>query len=167
MCEWSRGQRSQTPLSLLMIDADLFKAYNDTSGHQAGDVLLLAIAECIAGTTRRPADLVTRYGGEEFAVLLPETPIYGARDLASEIHRRVATLDFNHPTSQTGRPTVSIGVACLVPQTGAEYAQLVQAADAALYEAKKRGRNRTEIAGSGISDIDHSTPPGTQGRQVA
>ena len=167
VCEWSRAQRSQTPLSLLMIDADLFKAYNDTSGHQAGDQLLLAVAECIAATTKRPADLVTRYGGEEFSVLLPETPVYGARDLAAEIHRHIAALDFSHPTSQTGKPTVSIGVACLVPQPDMEYSQLVQAADTALYEAKKRGRNRTEIAGSGLSDIDHSMPPDAQGRQVA
>ncbi len=114
--EWARAQGDKTSLSLLMIDADLFKTYNDINGHQAGDALLLALAVCIGATPKRPADLAARYGGEEFAILLPDTSLSGARDLAEQIHAQIAKLDFQHPTSPTGKPTVSIGAASFVPQ---------------------------------------------------
>ena len=144
--EWARAQRDQSPLSLLMIDADMFKAYNDLKGHQAGDALLLAIAVCIGATPKRPADLAARYGGEEFAILLPDTPLHGACELAKQIHTQIAALDFQHPTSPTGKPTISIGAAAMVPQPDGAHFQLLQAADAALYQAKNNGRNRTEVA---------------------
>ena len=129
-----------------MIDADMFKAYNDLKGHQAGDALLLAIAVCIGATPKRPADLAARYGGEEFAILLPDTPLHGACELAKQIHTQIAALDFQHPTSPTGKPTISIGAAAMVPQPDGAHFQLLQAADAALYQAKNNGRNRTEVA---------------------
>lgn len=165
--EWGRAQRYQTPLALLIVDADLFKSYNDTHGHQAGDILLREIASAIAAATRRPGDFVARYGGEEFAILLPDTPVYGGRDLATEIHRCVAALDTTHPTAPSGKPTVSIGVACVVPQHGAEYRELIKAADAALYEAKKNGRARTEIAASGATDSQAASPSDASARHVA
>jgi diguanylate cyclase (GGDEF)-like protein len=164
--EWSRAKRSQAPLSLLMIDADHFKAYNDTFGHQAGDALLLEMARCIGAGIKRPADVAARYGGEEFAILLPNTPVYGARDVAALLHASIAKLDAAHPIAPGGKPTVSIGVACLVPRADTEHPQLVRAADAALYEAKSNGRNRTEIAG-GSSDAPQTVKIDASGRLVA
>ena len=164
--EWARAKRSQSPLSLLMIDADHFKAYNDTFGHQAGDALLLAMAGCIGAAIKRPGDVSARYGGEEFAILLPNTPVYGAREVATLIHATIAELEVVHPSAPTGKPTVSIGVACLVPRPDAEHSQLIRAADSALYEAKSNGRNRTEIA-SGSNDEPQTVKIDAQGRLVA
>ena len=144
--EWRRSQRSAGPLALLMIDADSFKAYNDAHGHQAGDAALASIAECIANGAKRASDLSARYGGEEFVVLLPGESTAGACRIAEEIRASVLSLR----NQQHGRPdicpTVSIGVASMVPQVGLAPQDLIKSADLALYEAKHAGRNRTVAA---------------------
>ena len=144
--EWRRALRIQKPVALLMIDADQFKAYNDQFGHQDGDTALQAIAQCISVGSRRASDLSVRYGGEEFAVLLPETTIEQALEVAEKIRKNVLSMR----TDQFGRPgstpTVSIGVASMVPRQGLEPSDLVKAADNALYEAKAAGRNRSIAA---------------------
>lgn len=141
--EWRRALRTQSPVTLLMIDADKFKAYNDQFGHLAGDTALVAIARCIEGNARRGPDISARYGGEEFAVLLPETSVADAFNIAEKIRTSVLEL----PTHQNWPfPTVSIGVASIIPSQGSQASHLVSAADIALYEAKNAGRNRTELA---------------------
>ena len=134
--EWRRGWQ-KLPLSLLMIDADHFKAFNDLYGHQAGDQLLARIAGCVAGSAKRPSDCAARYGGEEFALLLPNTDLAGALKLAEEVRDRVA-----HLSADKWATTVSIGVACLVPDMAGSPKSLIAAADKALYQAKEQGRNR-------------------------
>lgn len=134
--EWRRGWQ-KLPLSLLMVDADHFKAFNDLFGHQAGDQLLARIAGCVAGSAKRPSDCAARYGGEEFALLLPNTDLAGALKLAEEVRDRVA-----HLSADKWATTVSIGVACLVPGMAGSPKSLIAAADKALYQAKEQGRNR-------------------------
>lgn len=144
--EWLRSRRAQMPIALLMIDVDCFKPYNDEHGHQAGDRALAEIAGCIAKSASRPADLCARYGGEEFAVLLPGESAEGAFEIAERIRNKVLSLR----ESQIGQadlvPTVSVGVASMVPYGRINPCDLIRAADAALYDAKHRGRNRTEVA---------------------
>ncbi|MEX0841524.1 MAG: diguanylate cyclase [Xanthobacteraceae bacterium] len=127
-------------------DGDSFKAYNDTHGHQTGDNLLLAIAICIADKARRASDLSVRYGGDEFALLLPGTSSQGALEIAERI--RVSILNLRLRASDGAEPataSVSIGVAAVVPRPESQYSELVDAADKALYEAKAKGRNRSEL----------------------
>jgi diguanylate cyclase (GGDEF)-like protein/PAS domain S-box-containing protein len=143
--EWGRAEREQCPLSLLLIDADCFKAYNDAHGHPAGDAVLKAVAACLRDNLRRSTDLAARYGGEEFAVVLPNTGLQGAADVAEEIRRSVLALGLPHGASALGIVSVSIGVAAVVPHDGDSATSLLERADAALYEAKRRGRNRTEV----------------------
>ena len=128
-----------------MIDADCFKEYNDSYGHQAGDKALEAIAGCISRGARRPADFAARYGGEEFVVLLSDTSLAGAFQVAERIRKNVIGLGSMQAAS-TQILTVSIGIASIVPQTGMQPCDLINAADLALYEAKRTGRNRTESA---------------------
>lgn len=144
--EWRRGIREQQPISLLLLDADGFKLYNDHYGHQRGDALLRAIARCVADAPRRAADFVARYGGEEFAAILPATEIAGAMLLAEQMRKAVADLCEPHDGTAAGIATVSIGVACMLPTQGSLPAALVRAADEALYAAKRNGRNRTARA---------------------
>lgn len=142
--EFRRAGRSRLPLSLLMIDVDDFKLFNDTHGHQSGDDALRAVANALAATVRRPGDLVARYGGEEFMVLLPGTGEAGAMTLAEAIHAGLETLGLSHIGSPFGRVTVSIGLAALEPRgASAQPDKLVRAADLAMYAAKAEGRNRT------------------------
>jgi diguanylate cyclase (GGDEF)-like protein len=141
--EWNRARRSQQPVSLLLIDADAFKAYNDAHGHQAGDRALAAIAACIGRELRRPGDLGARYGGEEFAVVLPETSIDGAHAVAEAIRANVLALRTEQADREDRTPSISIGAASAVPDTLFTPGDLIEAADAALYEAKRRGRNQT------------------------
>lgn len=138
LAEWSRARRERTPLSLLMIDADHFKGFNDTFGHQAGDIVLASIAACIADNARRPLDCGARYGGEEFAVLLPNVRSEDAMQIAESIRFGVSGLP-----SEFRSITVSIGVATLIPVDGIDHRDLIYAADVALYQAKSRGRNQT------------------------
>lgn len=138
--EWRRAMRQSMPIALLMIDADHFKAYNDTFGHQAGDETLLGIANCISDSVRRSGDCAARYGGEEFAVLLPGLSSAEALGVAETIRLKV------HDWSET--TTVSIGVASMTPVVTMEWFELVSAADKALYAAKAGGRNRSVLAGT-------------------
>jgi diguanylate cyclase (GGDEF)-like protein len=144
--EGRRSTRARTPLSLLMVDIDGFKELNDTLGHQAGDTCLREIARAITDSVGRPADRVSRYGGDEFAVLLPDTAKAGAAALAERIRAAVERMELQHPESAQGRVTVSVGVATMVGGEETGPAGLVEAADQALYEAKRSGRNRVGIA---------------------
>jgi diguanylate cyclase (GGDEF)-like protein/PAS domain S-box-containing protein len=140
--EWRRGLRDQSSLSLLMIDADLFKAYNDTYGHPRGDSCLKQIAEAAQDVLARPSDLVARFGGEEFAVILPHTGSDGALKIARGICEAVRGRRLPHDCSPLGIMTVSIGCATAVPSLGRHAVNLIELADEALYRAKRAGRNR-------------------------
>ncbi len=141
--EWRRAARSRSPLSLLMLDIDYFKAFNDAAGHQAGDDTLRRVAQALRDNLHRAADLVSRYGGEEFAILLPETEGDAARILAESLRAHIESLDIHHPTAPEGHVTVSIGLACAIPpRDGANAGEFIRYADAALYDAKRSGRNR-------------------------
>ncbi len=140
--EWRRERRDAQHLSLLMIDVDHFKRYNDTYGHQQGDECLRRIAGAMTEVVFRPADMVARYGGEEFGIILPVTDIEGASVVAGRIQERVAEMNIPHATSDEGRVTLSIGIATNAPADGDQAEALLLAADAALYEAKHAGRNR-------------------------
>ena len=144
--EWDLAVRQGTTLSLLMVDADCFKAYNDTFGHIAGDEALTALALCLKDTLRRPSDTAARYGGEEFAVILPCTDADGASHVAEAIRRNVLDTAIPHSGSPFGIVSVSIGSASLCPRAGEYPADLVAAADAALYASKADGRNRVTSA---------------------
>ena len=144
--EYQRAIRTRSPLSLLMIDIDYFKRYNDVFGHPDGDRCLRAVAGAIGAGLRRPSDLVARYGGEEFVVLLPDTNASGARRRAETIRRAVLELALPHPQSPHGCVTISVGVATARPRIGGAVLEAVRAADRALYQAKRRGRNRVQVA---------------------
>lgn len=139
--EWSRAARESKCLSVLMIDVDYFKNYNDTYGHVAGDDVLKRVAQAIGNSSERPGDLATRFGGEEFMVILPSTPLYGAYSVAEKLRKQVEGLDIPHERAPCGHVTVSIGGATAVPARGESALQLIQAADRALYAAKNSGRN--------------------------
>jgi len=143
--EWSRADRAQTPLSLLLIDIDYFKNLNDTYGHQAGDECLAKVAVALRQTLIRGADLLARYGGEEFAALLPETDSDGANAVALRMQAAVHTLNIGNQTAVGPCISISIGLAtCEVPRY-ASPAMLIDTSDRALYQAKQNGRNRIEM----------------------
>ena len=149
--EWARAMRQHQPLSLLMVDVDNFKAYNDANGHLGGDECLKRIAGAVA-SEMRANDLVARYGGEEFAVILPNQSLKGAAIVAERIRSRVEQLCVPHGRADSKHVTVSIGAATAIAASDAEPSHLVAIADAALYRAKHMGRNRislpvTEMAG--------------------
>jgi diguanylate cyclase (GGDEF)-like protein/PAS domain S-box-containing protein len=143
--EWRRAQRDRSPCSLLLVDVDHFKNYNDIYGHISGDQCLRSAAETIANVLHRPADLLARYGGEEFAVILPDTDSDGAVAIAEQIRAAVESLQIPNQGNPHGVVTLSVGCATQVPGQDAEPSKLVQAADSALYQAKSRGRNRVEV----------------------
>jgi len=140
--EWRRTKRTSGVLSLLFLDIDRFKAYNDTYGHQAGDDALAAVARCINGSIRRPGDTAARYGGEEFVVVLPDTPASGATEIAEKIRSAISDCGIEHAGSEFGRVTASIGVVSRMPETDDDLTAAIKAADEALYNAKATGRNR-------------------------
>jgi diguanylate cyclase (GGDEF)-like protein/PAS domain S-box-containing protein len=140
--EWLRGAREQEPLSLLMMDIDKFKVYNDTFGHIRGDGCLKQVAEACQDVICRPGDLVARYGGEEFVVILPNTPAEGALVVANELLESVRHRRLPHPGSAFQIVTVSIGCVTGIPTYGKHSADLLDLADQALYAAKSSGRNR-------------------------
>ena len=145
--EFYRLKRSGVPLSLIMIDIDHFKKYNDTYGHPAGDDCLKQVATAIKKLIGRSPDLVARYGGEEFAVILPETKRRGAQELAERIRQGVEALLIPHRTSTTApHVTISLGLATATTSTMAAPEHIVALADEALYQAKQKGRNRLETA---------------------
>lgn len=140
--EWRRGSRSGAPLGLILLDIDHFKAYNDTYGHAAGDEVLRRVAQRLSASVHRAEDLVARYGGEEFAVVLPGVTAEGARIVAERICTSVAALGIPHGATGRRVLTVSLGVAAVVPAWNASPAGLIAAADKALYQAKREGRNQ-------------------------
>ena len=141
--EWGRAQRNQTPLSLLMLDVDFFKRYNDRYGHPSGDVCLRRVARLIGETLKRPGDQIARYGGEEFACLLPETDLQAATQLANAIRQNVFSAQIEHLDSPPDRVvTVSVGVCTTSPPQGGVAHDLLCQADVLLYAAKAGGRNR-------------------------
>ncbi len=144
--EWNRAMRNKTPISLLMCDIDYFKALNDSCGHLEGDQCLKDIAKMLKKIPRRSADVVARYGGEEFVLLLPEADINGAKNISEQVHKNLAELRYPHGRSPIcNYVTVSIGLTTIVPQRNTSAEVLISQADQALYVAKKKGRNRTEI----------------------
>jgi len=152
--EWRRAMRDKNPISMMMIDVDFFKKYNDSYGHQEGDKCLQEIAKALESITNRPADLASRYGGEEFAILLPATSLDNTVMLAERLRKKIEKLKIEHTRSSFGIVTVSIGVSCCEPAwdfTGKTPdkdqkvifpAMLLTAADNALYVSKERGRNQ-------------------------
>ncbi len=144
---WQAAAENGTPLALLMIDADRFKSYNDQYGHPSGDVVLQRIADCIQANTRGPGDFGVRYGGEEFAALLPGAGLQSAIGIAERLRGTIAELSIPHDASPNGQVTVSIGVAVAHPRRGTGGELLLRQADNALYEAKRAGRDRVCSAG--------------------
>lgn len=141
--EWSRCAREREYLSLILGDVDYFKAYNDSYGHQAGDNCLYEVAQGIQRALKRPADVAFRYGGEEFAIVLPYTEGQGAIKVAEEIHRQIKDLQIPHSASEIGNfVSMSLGVSSMIPDTRSSPHTLIAAADAALYDSKLKGRNR-------------------------
>jgi len=148
--EFRRAKRNVSPLSLVMVDVDCFKSYNDNYGHQKGDECLIQIAGALTRVLGRPCDLPARYGGEEFMAILPDTNADGAMRIAEMMRREVETLELEHAYSTVARHvTISLGVVTQVPQHNATVAHMIGAADRALYKAKHSGRNRAVAYGSG------------------
>lgn len=151
--EWRRLSRDRAPLSLIFCDIDYFKLYNDTYGHQAGDNCLRAVADTISANCQRPGDFVARYGGEEFVVILPNTEVKGAVNLAEDIREEIERLKIPHMRSQVSPYiTLSLGVTSVFPTAGIIPESLVGVADKALYEAKNQGRNRTVLKAADMGD---------------
>jgi two-component system chemotaxis family response regulator WspR len=144
--EWQRGRRHHSPLALLLCDVDHFKRYNDHLGHPAGDLCLKKVAAVLTNHLKRPADLAARYGGEEFALLLPDTDLAGALRVGEACRSSLEQLVLPHPGAPCGHVTMSMGVACLVPGEDDTLETLIARADAALYDAKRDGRNRVSAA---------------------
>ncbi|MGY3176312.1 two-component system chemotaxis family response regulator WspR [Pseudomonas sp. TE12234] len=144
--EWRRSLREQSQLSLLMIDVDYFKTYNDTFGHLEGDEALRRVAAAIRDASARPSDLPARYGGEEFALVLPNTSQGGARLVAEKLRMTIEALKIPHISPTEGSSlTVSIGLSTITPAAGSHCRELISAADKGLYLAKKNGRNQVGI----------------------
>ncbi|WP_373975850.1 diguanylate cyclase [Chitinibacter sp. SCUT-21] len=141
--EWRRHLRAQASLALAMIDVDFFKLYNDSLGHQAGDDCLKAVAKCLSKSSRRPGEIVTRYGGEEFAIILPTTTGDEALKFGQWLCEQFAQLALPHPARPDGVPivTVSIGLSATVPSLLTQAQTLIRCADHALYQSKEMGRN--------------------------
>jgi diguanylate cyclase (GGDEF)-like protein len=140
--EWRRAVRAGAPLALLLVDIDFFKRYNDTYGHLRGDAALAEVAKALSSSFSRAGDVVARFGGEEFAALLPATALDGALELAEQARVRVEARGIPHAGVEGGRPlTVSLGVASVLPDPATAPATLIEAADGALYAAKAAGRN--------------------------
>jgi two-component system chemotaxis family response regulator WspR len=145
--EWQRAMRAGMPLSLIFADIDFFKRYNDQYGHQAGDDCLKQVATALQKTIHRPGDLMSRYGGEEFVMVLPETTEQGALAVAEKVLATVTGLKIPHANSDAAdHVTLSIGVATACPQEGSRPQRLIETADKMLYRAKDRGRNCIEVA---------------------
>ncbi|MDF2409026.1 diguanylate cyclase [Aeromonas sp. 2HA2] len=147
--QWRQGCRDRTPLSLIMLDVDYFKRYNDHYGHQAGDQCLQAIASVLAERVGRPHDLVARYGGEEFACILPNTPLTSAVHIAESMCAAVRELAIEHLASDVAKVvTISLGVVTRIPTLASSPQQLLEAADRQLYQAKEAGRARVVVDNS-------------------
>jgi diguanylate cyclase (GGDEF)-like protein len=147
--EFRRSKRTASPLSLVMIDVDYFKKYNDKYGHQSGDQCLVQIAEAMSRVLARPCDLLARYGGEEFIAVLPDTNAAGALKIAETMRTEVEALSIAHLSSDIAQHvTISLGVFTQIPQPNTTITHLIGAADRALYRAKHAGRNCTVVYSS-------------------
>lgn len=147
--EWHRGMRHKMPLTLLMLDIDYFKQYNDRYGHIQGDQCLTQVAKMIEKSLERPSDFAARYGGEEFSILLPETPLDGGIQIAQRVMESIRALQIEHQSSAVAPyVTISIGIATIIPDAQTTERELIDAADKNLYLAKEGGRNRSEPAES-------------------
>ncbi len=141
--EWNRAKRNQTVLSLILIDIDYFKPYNDTYGHIKGDECLTQVAQTLDKTATRPSDFLARYGGEEFVLIAPLTNAEGTAKLATNLQQAIEALNLEHKSSKVSdRITISQGIATLVPNDQMNFIDLIKFADKALYQAKESGRNR-------------------------
>jgi diguanylate cyclase (GGDEF)-like protein len=162
--EWAAHVASRRPLALLMVDVDHFKPYNDRYGHLQGDASLRAVADLLRVAARRGGDLAARYGGEEFAVVLPDSDVQTAEDVADGILRSVRSAGIPHADAPAGVLTVSVGIAVCIPAAEWAHTDLVRAADEALYRAKAMGRDRsvTTVTVPPVTD-----PPGTGSRALA
>jgi two-component system chemotaxis family response regulator WspR len=141
--EWKRALRDQSSLSLILIDIDYFKPYNDTYGHLKGDECLSIVAQTLSKHATRPTDLLARYGGEEFALIAPFTNAHGARQLAQNLHDSIHELGMEHKSSDVSDTiTISQGIATLIPGEHANIEDIIKFADKALYQAKELGRDR-------------------------
>ena len=150
--EWRRCARLQKPISIVMLDVDYFKKYNDKYGHQAGDECLKAAAKQVAAAVPRASDLAARYGGEEFVLILSETDEVGARWVANRVRQQVAGLKVVHEESPHGYVTLSCGVSSVMPSEEMSAEKLVKSADNALYLAKKHGRDTVAYLNYGQGD---------------
>ena len=140
--EFGRAQRQSAPLSLIMLDVDFFKNYNDSYGHPAGDKVLISVVKALSSQLNRPTDVVVRYGGEEFIVILPDSKSEGSQIIAEKLRVAVSNLNIPHSESKVAdHVTVSVGVATYQPDTDCNAACFLEAADTALYSAKHDGRN--------------------------
>jgi diguanylate cyclase (GGDEF)-like protein len=155
--EWTRAIRVQTPLALVMIDIDHFKQFNDLYGHHAGDLCLQSVASVLQAKMQRGQDHLARFGGEEFALLLPHTDLQGALHIAEQMRLAVLELSIEHRNAPAGQITVSLGCAAVTPIHGEPESRLLESADAALYEAKLAGRNRVHAAEYDSRHVDVST----------
>lgn len=145
--EWKRAERNKLCLSLIMIDVDFFKAYNDNYGHQAGDECLQKIAALLQNELSRPGDFLARYGGEEFVVILPGIPLEGTSAVAERLRKIIESDRISHAVSTiSDYITISLGTATTTPSNKKKPSSLIAAADEALYKAKRNGRNRVEIS---------------------
>ena len=157
--ELERAQRSLAPLSLVMMDVDCFKAYNDTYGHPAGDRVLVSVADAARQQVNRSTDVMARYGGEEFAVVLPASDKAGAQIIAEKIRQAVQALDIPHSASQVApHVTISLGVACYDTRAACTAQELLEMADQALYNAKRAGRNQVRWMSSAAAGLDEVLP---------
>ena len=150
--EWGRNMRDKSPLSLLLLDIDRFKAFNDTYGHQQGDEVLRVIAITLMESLRRSSDFAARWGGEEFVILLPNTDINGAWKNAERIRKSIEHISISVADGQSVGLTVSIGVSMVRPTQDSNQNDLVSQADKALYTAKEKGRNMVCKYDSSMSD---------------
>jgi diguanylate cyclase (GGDEF)-like protein len=143
LTEMKRASRERQPLALILADVDYFKAYNDYYGHQAGDDCLRQVATALKSVGKRPADLAVRYGGEEFAIVLPGTSLEGGVDVAKSLARAIEAMSIAHVRSGVGdKLSLSQGIASLVPANDTKPESIIELADQALYQAKQQGRNR-------------------------
>ena len=141
--EWRRAIREGTPISLMLVDVDHFKSYNDTYGHLQGDECLKQIASSALNSVARPGDVVSRYGGDEFTIILANTANEGAMKVGNAVCAGVRGCGLKHDTNRRGVVTVSVGCATMFPKSGMEASSLIDLADRALYSAKRDGRDMT------------------------
>jgi diguanylate cyclase (GGDEF)-like protein len=143
--EWFRHMRNKREISLIMCDIDFFKQYNDTYGHQQGDECLKIVVSIVKKVCKRPTDIPVRYGGEEFAIILPQTNLHGAKKIALGLQSELSNYQIKHERSDISKfLTISFGISALNPEKGSDYSSLIKIADSALYRAKANGRNRIE-----------------------